>query len=234
VCGQALVASLPFAKINVLHWHLTDSQSFPLETPSAPRLWRAAWSPAERYTADDVAALVEFARRRAVRVIPELDVPAHAASWCVGYPGLCPRAADGTLCEEPLRPFGLPGSAAGADVEAAVRGVLADAAALFPERLLHLGGDEVGPAAPAAPSPARGPIRTDADASSGAGRHALLGGGPRSECEPARRGARRARRARRGAAARARARARRRAARGGVGSLPPFVLIGHVSSILPY
>ena len=49
-----VVDALPYAKLNVLHWHLTDTQSFPVETPSRPSLWRGSFSKRERYSTEDV------------------------------------------------------------------------------------------------------------------------------------------------------------------------------------
>jgi len=46
---------------NVLHWHIVDEQSFPMEIPSYPLLWKGAYSNAERYTMDDARELVEYA-----------------------------------------------------------------------------------------------------------------------------------------------------------------------------
>ena len=46
---KGILDSLPYAKLNVLHWHMSDSQSFPLQVKSSPKLWAGAWSPQERY-----------------------------------------------------------------------------------------------------------------------------------------------------------------------------------------
>lgn len=43
---------------NVLHWHIVDMQSFPLEIPSYPKLWNGAYSVSERYTMADAAEIV--------------------------------------------------------------------------------------------------------------------------------------------------------------------------------
>ena len=86
---RAIVDSLPYAKINVLHWHLVDSTSFPLHVPGT-NLSAGAWSPSQRYSRHDVEMVVEAATERAIRVVPEFDLPAHTApAWCVGEPGIC-------------------------------------------------------------------------------------------------------------------------------------------------
>lgn len=65
-------------KMNVFHWHITDSQSMPFELKSRPELTRlGAYSPDKIYTADDIKRIVRFAKARGVRVIPEFDTPAH-------------------------------------------------------------------------------------------------------------------------------------------------------------
>lgn len=43
---------------NVLHWHIVDRESFPLEIPSFPKLWNGAYSLTERYTAAVAAEIV--------------------------------------------------------------------------------------------------------------------------------------------------------------------------------
>ena len=95
---RSIVDSLAYAKLNVLHWHLVDSQSFPFHSESNPDLWQGAYNAQSRYTHSDVAEIVEYARQRGVRVYPEFDMPGHAESWCVGYPELCPSPS----CLTPL------------------------------------------------------------------------------------------------------------------------------------
>lgn len=63
-------------KMNVFHWHITDSQSFPIELPSEPELAaKGAYGEDMRYTVEDVTRVVEFAMSRGVRVVPEIDSP---------------------------------------------------------------------------------------------------------------------------------------------------------------
>jgi len=132
---HSIIDSLTVAKLNTLHWHLVDSQSFPFDSPSYPLLGKAgSYSPQERYTPSDVTSIVSYAAARGVRVMVEIDTPGHAASWCAGYPDVCPDVANG--CLEPLNP------SANATFEL-LEGLFGDVAGLFPETLMHLGGDEV-------------------------------------------------------------------------------------------
>ncbi|KAK3908108.1 Chitooligosaccharidolytic beta-N-acetylglucosaminidase [Frankliniella fusca] len=70
-------------KLNVLHWHITDSQSFPYESTSLPQMSAyGAFSPRQTYPSRTVRELSRFALSRGVRLLPELDAPAHvAAGW---------------------------------------------------------------------------------------------------------------------------------------------------------
>jgi hexosaminidase len=61
---KKMIDSLPYAKLNVLHWHMSDSQSFPLQVMSSPKLWSGSWSGQERYLQSDVRDVVEYARTR--------------------------------------------------------------------------------------------------------------------------------------------------------------------------
>ena len=76
-----MIESLSYSKLNVFHWHLTDSQSFPLQLPSLANfsVW-GAYSPLMVYTPDDIKELVQFAEDRGVRLLPELDIPAHVGA----------------------------------------------------------------------------------------------------------------------------------------------------------
>ena len=53
---KALIDSLTYGKINVIHWHLVDQQSFPFDSKKRPLLsQKGAYSPQERYSSLDVA-----------------------------------------------------------------------------------------------------------------------------------------------------------------------------------
>ncbi|KAL6522469.1 Beta-hexosaminidase 1 [Orobanche minor] len=124
---KQVIESMSYAKLNVFHWHIIDDESFPLEVPSYPKLWKGSYTKWERYTMDDAHELV-----RGINVMAEVDVPGHAESWGEGYPELWPS----TSCREPL------------DVSKnytfdLIYGILADLRKIFPFELFHLGGDEV-------------------------------------------------------------------------------------------
>ena len=73
--------AMAYTKFNVLHWHMVDSVSFPYQSSAFPEMSRAgAWRPDHVYTADDVRAVVAYARDRG-RVIPEFDTPATSAQY---------------------------------------------------------------------------------------------------------------------------------------------------------
>ncbi|XP_050384993.1 beta-hexosaminidase 1 [Argentina anserina] len=129
---KQVIESMAYAKFNVLHWHIIDKESFPLEVPSFPKLWKGAYSQWERYTIEDAYEVVNFAKTRGINVMAEVDVPGHAQSWGTGYPDLWPSPS----CTQPLdvsKKFTF-------DV---LSGILTDLRKIFPFELFHLGGDEV-------------------------------------------------------------------------------------------
>ena len=66
------------SKLNILHWHITDSQAFPIVIESLPNMhFYGAYSPEKVYYRTDIQELVEYGRVRGVKIIPELDAPAH-------------------------------------------------------------------------------------------------------------------------------------------------------------
>ena len=61
-----------------------DSQSFPFDSPTYPDLGaKGSYSGQERYTVEDVAEVVEYARARGVRMMVEIDTPGHGVCMCV-------------------------------------------------------------------------------------------------------------------------------------------------------
>ncbi|KAH8429954.1 beta-N-acetylhexosaminidase [Aspergillus melleus] len=73
---------MSLSKLNVLHWHLDDAQSWPIQVDTYPEMTKDAYSPREIYSHADVRKIVKYARARGIRVIPEIDMPSHsAAGW---------------------------------------------------------------------------------------------------------------------------------------------------------
>ena len=132
-------------KMNVLHWHLTEDQAFRIESKRYPRLHEVG-SGGSYYTQDDVREVIETATSLGIRVVPEFDVPGHTTSWLVAYP-------------DALSPFDGPQGrwrlADTFDVQRAaldptrdstyelLSGFFAEMADLFPDPVIHIGGDEV-------------------------------------------------------------------------------------------
>lgn len=68
-------------RMNVLHWHAIDAESFPINAPSEPTMIKGAFSPSMTYSMADISDVVSYGFDRGVEVILELDMPGHAASW---------------------------------------------------------------------------------------------------------------------------------------------------------
>lgn len=77
------------SKLNVLHLHSTDAQSWPLEIKALPELSaKGAYRPDYVYTSDDIAQIQLYGAVRGVQVIIEIDQPEHTAAIGWAYPEL--------------------------------------------------------------------------------------------------------------------------------------------------
>ncbi|EFN52781.1 hypothetical protein CHLNCDRAFT_58755 [Chlorella variabilis] len=134
--------AMAMVKMNCLHWHLTDDESFPWLSEELPELaGKGAFAPEAVYTSKDIREVVEYARFRGIRVIPELDMPGHTQSWGKAYPGLLTQCFD-TDTVEPTGRLG-PINPARNETFGFIWRLLREVARTFPDPYIHLGGDEV-------------------------------------------------------------------------------------------
>ena len=152
------VDRLALHKLNVLHLHLTDDQGWRIEIDGWPRLteigaWRSESmvGPAGSdrfdgvphggfYTQKELGGLVRHAAARGVRVVPEIEMPGHARAALAAYPelGVHGRPLDVWTS------WGISEDVFGVHDTALdfCREVLAQTVAVFPDRFVHIGGDE--------------------------------------------------------------------------------------------
>jgi len=128
-------------KMNVFHWHLSENQGFRMESKRFPKLHEMG-SEGLFYTQEEARELIEYARDRGIRVVPEFDVPGHTTSWFAGYPELA--SAPGPYAVE--RRWGVFDAEMDPTKEETYRFLdrfIGEMAELFPDAYFHIGGDEV-------------------------------------------------------------------------------------------
>ena len=136
---QLILDQMAYLKLNVLHLHLSDDQSWPLELDSYPLLprYNAYSNYSHTYSHNDIKNLVLYARERGIRVIPEFDTPAHFSVLFNSYPQYAAQAIDNNnnsyLC--------LVDPSKEATFEF-LGGIWEEITSLFPDSTVHIGGDE--------------------------------------------------------------------------------------------
>ena len=148
-------------KLSVVHLHLTDDQGWRIEIKKYPKLtevgsvrprtmvghyWDKPWKYDETpyggfFTQDDIRAIVAFAARRCIAVVPEIDMPGHMVAAIAAYPEL------GNYPQHQLEVrdcWGISYNILNPKPEtiAFMKDVLAEVAELFPARFIDIGGDE--------------------------------------------------------------------------------------------
>ena len=156
---KQLIDRMAMAKLNTFHWHLTDDQGWRIQIDRYPRLtsvgaWRqeagaAGFDPKTRkpvryggyYAKAQIRDVVEYARKRHVTIVPEIDVPGHATAIVAAYPEL---ASIPNPPKSPSHDWGiLPNLLNPSDATFTfLDNVLDEVIALFPGPYIHVGGDE--------------------------------------------------------------------------------------------
>ncbi len=135
------IDGLEAVKMNVFHWHLSENQGFRVESKKFPKLHEMG-SDGLYYTQDEIHDLIEYARDRGIRVVPEFDIPGHSTAWFVGYPEL----ASGPGPYEIERKWGVFDPAFDPTNERTYKFLdqfIGEMAKLFSDHFFHVGGDEV-------------------------------------------------------------------------------------------
>ena len=71
-------------KVNTFHWHLTENQAWRLQIEAYPQLTADTSMtrfPGKYYTQAECREVEEYAARRGITVIPEIDMPGHSAAF---------------------------------------------------------------------------------------------------------------------------------------------------------
>jgi len=120
-------------KLNVFHWRFADNQGFHIESRQFPLL-QGKGSGKFYYSQDDVREVISYARDRAIRVVPEFDMPCHTTSWFMGYPELASGHDDPSHSSamDPTRD----------ETYSFLARFIKEMADLFPDSFFHTGGDE--------------------------------------------------------------------------------------------
>jgi len=135
-------------KLNVLHWHLTDDQGYRVESKVFPRL-QGKGSDDLFYTQEEIRRIIDYARDRGIRVMPEFEMPSHASSWFVGYPELGDSTGPYRMKRELGQPWDRPRIAAEdssmdptrESTYAFLDRFVGEMSTLFPDSYFHIGGD---------------------------------------------------------------------------------------------
>ncbi|CAH1363801.1 unnamed protein product, partial [Tenebrio molitor] len=136
--------AMAYNKFNVLHWHIVDDPSFPYVSHTYPELSeKGAYHPVSKvYEQSDVRKIIEYARVRGIRVIPEFDTPGHGgftSSWGLSHPELL------TPCYSNDQPNGQlgPMDPTKNSTYTFLTNFYKEVIDVFPDSYIHVGGDTI-------------------------------------------------------------------------------------------
>ena len=156
---EKYIDNLALHKFNRFHWHLTEDQGWRIEIKKYPKLTEVgAWRTASQtgayseqrfdstrhggfYTQEEARHIVDYAAKRGITVIPEIEMPGHSLAALAAYPEFsCTggpfEVAHGWGVFDEVYCAGNP------EVYTFLEGVLDEMMDIFPSPLIHIGGDE--------------------------------------------------------------------------------------------
>ena len=157
---KKLLQAAAVLKLNRMHWHLTDDQGWRIEIRKYPLLTEkgavrgnsffGGTPETERnsgfYTQEEIRDLVAYAKDLGIEIIPEIEIPGHAAALLAAYPQLgCRRGETGTWEEKVEISGGIFPALVCAGKEETLdflKDIMDEVTELFPFPAVHIGGDE--------------------------------------------------------------------------------------------
>lgn len=134
------IDAMAAVKMNVLHLHLTDDQGFRIESKKFPLLHQLG-NDGNYLSREETKEIIQYAKARGIRVIPEFDIPGHSTSWLVGYPKLASIKRDYKVATR----FGIFEGSINPTSDYTYNfldTLLTEMCQLFPDTYFHIGGDE--------------------------------------------------------------------------------------------
>lgn len=126
---------MAYNKLNTFHWHIVDDHSFPYQSITFPELSEnGAYGKRLIYSQNHVIEIIDYARMRGIRVIPEFDSPGHNSALKDSHPEIFTDCGDKLGPLDPIKN----------ETYVFLKALLKEISEVFPEKYLHLGGDQVG------------------------------------------------------------------------------------------
>lgn len=156
---KTFIDMLALHNINCFHWHLTDDQGWRIEIKKYPKLMSVASERKETvvgrwysgiydgksyggyYTQDELRDVIDYAAKRHITIIPEVDLPGHMQAALTAYPEL--GCTGGPYEVRTIWGVSQDVLCVGNDFTLQfVKDVLSEVADIFPSEYIHIGGDE--------------------------------------------------------------------------------------------
>lgn len=145
---KAVIDLLALYKANVAHLHLTDAEGWRIEIDAWPKLAEVASSgavgdrPGGYYTKEQFRDIVRYASDRFITVVPEVEMPGHAAAIFRAYPELAGNGVDPTTTNLHRSPWFQVMHPDNPTIFRFLEDVFREVSEMTPGAYLHIGGDE--------------------------------------------------------------------------------------------